>query len=77
MQHRPHARLEREKNFKSQPVQNKMQIILCTCQDNNAHEENVRIAQTERKSCDNQKAFSEKPFMRMFLNALFKRKPCG
>ena len=54
-----------------------MQIILCTCQDNNAHEENLRIAQTERKSCDNQKAFNEKPFMRMFLNALFKRKPCG
>ena len=35
---------ELKKNLKSQPVQNKMQIIVFTCQENNAHEENMRIS---------------------------------
>ena len=49
-----------EKNSKSQPVHNKMQIIVFTCQDNIAHEENMGISLvTYRKKCDNLKAFSK------------------
>ena len=40
---------ELKKNLKSQLVQNKMQIIVFTCQDNNAPEENMRISWTSRE----------------------------
>ena len=36
------------KKLKSHPKLNADNFV-CTCQDNNAHEENMRIAQTERK----------------------------